>query len=193
MKLSAVIFDLNGTVLADEGEYGRAFTKVLGQFGVSVDSDYPHTAGIGVEENWPLLIKKYKIKTSKSIRELAQETQNEYCAQISQVALKNGFEDFANSIRDSGIQTALATSNYWNVVEKIIDTLDIGDYFDTVTTGEEVEFKKPNPRLFEIAAEKLGVNCENCLVIEDSKAGVEAARLAGMKVVAFARNEKHKK
>jgi len=192
MKIQAVIFDLNGTVLADEKQYGRAFAKILAQFGIEIESDYPHIAGIGVEENWSIFIQKHKIKTDKSIEELAQETQSEYCKQISQVTLKNGFQEFVESIRNSGIQTALATSNYWDVVEKIFKALSIGDYFESVTTGEEVEFKKPNPRIFEIATEKLGADPSECLVIEDSVAGVEAAHLAGMKVIAFARNEKHK-
>ncbi|MBU0569409.1 HAD family phosphatase [Patescibacteria group bacterium] len=193
MKLSAVIFDLNGTVLTDEKQYGQAFAKVLAQFGIEADSDYPHVAGIGVEENWPIFIKKYWIKTDKSTQELAQETQNEYCKQISQVVLKNGFEKFVENVRENGIQTALATSNYWSVVEMIFEVLDIEKFFDSVTTGEEAEFKKPNPRIFEIAAEKLGVDFSECLVIEDSAAGVEAAHSAGMKVVAFARDDRNKK
>ena len=77
MKLSAVIFDLDGTVVADEDEYGEAFARVLKKLGVIVDSEYPHVGGIGVRENWPIFIKKYNIKTDKTIEELTLLTQKE--------------------------------------------------------------------------------------------------------------------
>jgi len=57
------------------------------------------------------------------------------------------------------------------------------DCFDAVVTGEEVLVKKPDPEIFIIAARNLGVEAENCLVFEDSAAGVKAAKEAGMRVV----------
>lgn len=191
MKIFAIIFDLDGTVLSDEDEYGEAFARVLRKLGVDVKSSYPHTGGIGVEENWLLFIKKYKIKTTKSIEELAQDTQNEYYKLIPRITIKKGFEDFVNEIRELGIKTALATSNSWPAVKKLFERFGISDYFDCVITAEEVVRKKPDPEIFLLSAEKLGVASESCLVIEDSAAGVEAARAAGMKVVAIAHNETH--
>lgn len=193
MKVSAVIFDLDGTVIADEDEYGEAFSKVLAGFGIAVNSDYPHQGGIGVEENWRIFKEKYNIKTDKTNAELAAETQAEYIKLIPGITLKDGFEDLIEGFRLAGIKTALATSNTWNVVEKLFDSLGIEKYFDSVTTGEEVGEKKPNPEIFEVAADKLVVSSNECLVIEDSVAGVEAAKSAGMKVVAIARDSRHKK
>ena len=56
----------------------QATLDCIKKLGVKVDSKYPHVAGIGVEENWPIFIRKYKIKAKKSISQLAAETQNEY-------------------------------------------------------------------------------------------------------------------
>jgi beta-phosphoglucomutase len=67
------------------------------------------------------------------------------------------------------------------------------EIFETMTTGEEVKFKKPDPETFLLTAQKLGVDPENCLVIEDTEAGIKAAKAAGMKVVAIARDSKHAK
>ena len=61
MNFKAAIFDMNGTILSDEDEYGLAFRKVLKRMGAKVTLDYPHEAGIGVEENWSNLLVKYKI------------------------------------------------------------------------------------------------------------------------------------
>jgi len=193
MSLKAVIFDLNGTVLSDEDEYGRAFKKVLRKLGKKVDSDYPQTAGIGVEEGWSVLLAKYKIKTNKTTEELASETQNEYLKSFKSVRLKKGFEKFIRKLQEAKILTALATSNTWLIVESIFNEFNIEGYFDFVTSKEEVNFNKPAPDIFRITAEKLNVNTLDCLVFEDSASGVQAAKSAGMKVVALARDKKHKK
>ncbi|KKR30781.1 hypothetical protein A2715_02100 [Candidatus Woesebacteria bacterium RIFCSPHIGHO2_01_FULL_39_32] len=193
MKLSAVIFDLDGTVVADEDEYGEAFARVLKKLGVIVDSEYPHVGGIGVRENWPIFIKKYNIKTDKTIEELTLLTQQEYKKLIPKVTLKDGFIEFVTALRESEILVALATSNTWDIVENIFDYLHIEKYFDSVTTGEEVSFKKPEPDIFLVALDKMGIEPERCLVFEDSESGIEAAKGAGMKVIGIYRDNKHLK
>lgn len=193
MVLSAVIFDLNGTVLADEAQYGRAFAVVLKTLGIKVDSDYPHVGGIGVEENWPIFINKFKIKTEKTVEQLAQETQGQYLKLLPQVTLKSGFLDFVSELQESEVKIALATSNTWSIVEKVFDRFEIEDLFDCVTTAEEVLNKKPDSEVFVKTAEKLGVESSECVVIEDSKAGIDAAKDIGMKVIAIARDDDHKK
>lgn len=191
MKLLAVIFDLDGTVLDNEDEYGIAFKKMLEKLGKKVDSDFPHTQGIGMEENWKKLIPKYKIKTKKSTKELSKETQEVYLKMLPRVTLKEGVRSFIQEIKDSGVFVALATSSTWPMVEKVFDALDLEGIFDVMTTSEEVKFKKPDPEVFLLTAQKLGVDPENCLVIEDTEAGIKAAKDARMKVVAIARDSKH--
>lgn len=191
--ISAVIFDLNGTVLSDEDEYGLAFKRVLESLGADVESDQPHVSGIGVEENWPDLLKIYDIKTSKNPKELAIETQNEYRKQIADVTVRDGFEQFALSLKEDGVPTALATSNTWRMVDEVFQKLDIEKYFNVVTTREEVLYTKPDPEIFIITAQKLHADPTRCVVFEDSKAGIKAAKMAGMKAVGVAQNEEHAK
>lgn len=193
MKLLAVIFDLDGTVLDNEDEYGIAFREVLSKLGEKTDSEFPHTQGIGVEENWQRLIPKYKIKTKKSIEELSKETQKAYLKILSRVTLKEGVRNFIQDVKDSGVFVALATSSTWPTVEKVFEALDLEGIFDVMTTSEEVRFKKPDPEIFLLTAQKLGVDPETCLVIEDTEAGIKAAKGAGMNIVAIARDEKHAK
>ena len=191
--VKAVIFDLNGTVLADEYIYGRAFGKVLSFLGRKVDKAYPQIAGIGVEENWPRLLSKYHIKTSRSPEELARMTQEAYLSNISKVKIKSNFKDFIGILRKNNIRTALATSNTWWMVDKVFEKLNLRGYFDIVTTKEEVVFNKPSPDIFLKTAEKLGLNNNDCVVIEDSGAGIEAAKAAGMRVIALIKENKDKK
>ena len=185
MKISAVLFDLDGTILEDEDEYGRAFNKVLKSLGVETETLLPQTKGIAVKENWPLLIKKYDIKTNKSPEELAHETQEAYLLEINEITIRPGFNEFMENLKDRGIQVAIATSNNREVAEKILGKVGLQGVFETVTTVEEVAFSKPDPSLFTVTADKLGVAKEECLVIEDASSGIEAAQLAGMKVIAI--------
>ncbi len=185
MKISAVIFDLNGTILEDEDEYGKAFNRVLKSLGVSSKTDYPHEKGIGVKENWLRLLEKYKIKTDKTPEMLTKETQEAYLTEIDEVTVRPGFEDFVEKLKDSGIEVALATSNTWEHVDRVLDTVNLQGVFDAVTTSDEVIYNKPDPGIFTITADKLGTERYECLVIEDSASGIEAAKRAGMKVIAI--------
>lgn len=185
MKIGAVIFDLNGTILEDEDEYGKAFNRVLKSLGVDSKTDYPHEKGIGVKENWLKLLEKYKIKTDKTPEALTKETQEAYLTEIDEVTVRPGFDDFIEKLKDDGIQVALATSNTWEQVDRVLDTVNLQGVFDAVTTCDEVIYNKPDPGIFTITADKLGTERYECLVIEDSASGIESAKRAGMKVVAI--------
>jgi HAD superfamily hydrolase (TIGR01509 family) len=185
MILSAVIFDLNGTILEDEDEYSYAFLKVLKSLGVTTTSEESHKRGIGVIEDWQLLIKNFNIKTNKTPEVLAQETQEEYIKQLPNIRVRNGFDKFAEKLKDSGVKIALATSNTWEVAEKVLEVTGLIGVFDCITTTDEVKYNKPDPDLFTLTADKLGVERHECLVVEDADSGVEAAHRAGMKVAAF--------
>ena len=70
-------------------------------------------------------------------------------------------------------------------VALVLDRLGVKDRIDAIVTGEDVTRGKPDPQVFRLAAERLGVAAERCVVIEDAVPGIEAARAAGMKVVAL--------
>jgi len=189
MKLSAIIFDLNGTVLDDEDIYGYAFNKVLRTLGVETRLTRPHMGGIGVKENWVRFRAKYEFKTDKTDEELVDETQKAYLERISGVSVRPGFMGLLDFLEEKGIKTALATSNSWEVAAEVLRKLDLTESFEAIVTEEEVENNKPAPDLFILAAEKLEVDASDCLVIEDAPAGIEAAKLAGMRTFHLTGNE----
>jgi HAD superfamily hydrolase (TIGR01509 family) len=191
MKILAIIFDLNGTLLDDELVYGKAFNKVLKSLGIESHAEYPHKTGIGVKANWKLFIEKYKIKTKKSLEELTRETQDAYLDNINDLEIRGGVTDFLQDLRESGIKVALATSNSWEVADAVLNQIGLFGEFDVVTTSDEVIFNKPDPDIFLTTADKLDIERTECLVIEDSEAGIMAAHRAGMKVIAIARDEAH--
>jgi HAD superfamily hydrolase (TIGR01509 family) len=188
--LKAVIFDLNGTILDDEDNYTDAFRYVLHLLGVETGNDFTHTRGVGVKENWIDFKLRYNIKTKKSLDELVSLTQKAYLKEFDKVKLRKGFLKFVKNLKLLGIKTAIATSNDYSMVEKFFDKFGLEEYFDVVTSSEEVSLNKPSPQIFLLTAEKLGVEPYECLVFEDSEVGVEAAHLAGMAVVGIAKDGK---
>ena len=70
-------------------------------------------------------------------------------------------------------------------VQLVLDRLGVRDHVHVVVTGEDVQRGKPDPQVFLLAGERLGVRPDRCVVIEDAVPGIEAARSAGMKAVAL--------
>ena len=88
--------------------------------------------------------------------------------------------------RDNGCRTALATMSYRNEALHVLRSLDIEDSLDEILTREDVEKPKPDPEIYLLAAQKLEVQPQDCLVLEDSPNGVSAGVAAGMNVIAVA-------
>lgn len=185
MKISAVIFDLDGTLIDSEPQWSEAFVKVLKQLGKTVAETSPQTQGLSNKSNWNILLSKYNIKTTKSLDELEHLTLLEYSKLIENITLRESGIELIESLKKSAIKVALATSTEWWIVEKIFNQFEMEGLFDSVTTGEEVLNKKPAPDSFLVAADKLGIPEDECLVIEDSLSGVQAAKEAKMKVIAI--------
>jgi len=95
-----------------------------------------------------------------------------------------GALDLIDELREYGVKVALGTSSPIENGQFVVRQLGIEDSFDAVVWGREVTEGKPSPQIFLLAAERLKVDPKNCAVIEDSMAGVAAAKRAGMKCLA---------
>ena len=87
---------------------------------------------------------------------------------------------------ETACHTALATMSYRPEVLHVLRSLDLEQYLDEVLTREDVQQPKPDPEIYLLAAQKLGVRPQDCLVLEDSPNGVRAGVAAGMNVIAVA-------
>ena len=117
---------------------------------------------------------------------LLQKKNQMYLEQIDHMTpeeIFEGFKTFNALIKKEGIKVAIGSSSR-NAI-RIIDKLDLVLDFHAIVDGGMTENSKPEPDIFLLAAEKLGVPPEECLVIEDSQAGLTAAKKAGMKSVLF--------
>lgn len=96
-----------------------------------------------------------------------------------------GSVELIKNLHAAGIPLALATSSNVRVMNTVLDNFGIRKYFTSILSGGELPESKPNPAIYLISAERLGVDPANCLVIEDTTNGILAAKRAGMYCVAY--------
>ncbi len=181
--IQAVIFDLDGTVLDSEGMWEQVFKEVSQKNGIEKPhgSQWFHVPGLGVEKNWKKIVPDQNQDLIDSLSKQARELFNE-----SESPLRDGVEELIEAIKDKGWQTGLATESHWINVENILESLNMALAFDVVTTGDEIFYHKPDPEIFNLTIQKMGLEPQEVIIIEDSVVGVEAAVEAGIEVIGIA-------
>ena len=110
---------------------------------------------------------------------------------LDKSAVLDGVFDFITYLRNNGIRTAVGSASKNTPV--ILGKTNLADKFDAVSCGLDTQKSKPDPEVFLIAAKKLGIAPSECVVIEDSDAGIEAAKAGGMYAIAMGVAENNSK
>lgn len=185
---TSVIFDLDGTVIDNEGEWERAFQHVVNSYQLPINKDFKlpnnwiHEPGLGLVNNWRRILGG----DNKKAEELVPETFAAYRKIMEETGVilpRDGMGALIDRIKENGWATALCTGSFWTVVEPELEALKLYLAFDITTTGEEVLMQKPDPEIFILTAQKIGCEPEEAIVIEDAVAGVRAAAEAGMQTI----------
>ncbi|AIF53901.1 HAD family phosphatase [Pelosinus sp. UFO1] len=186
--IKAVIFDMDGVIIDSEPLHYKIFmnyTKTKFGFTIS-DEEYDTFIGTTNLHMFSKLKEKYKIEGD--INTLLQEYEDK-CVEflLSEKDEKpiSGVDILVKKLYEENIKLALASSSPKKQIHIVLDMFSLSDCFAEKVSGQEVEKGKPAPDIFLRAAELLGVLPEECLVFEDSRNGVLAAKTAGMKCIAF--------
>lgn len=113
----------------------------------------------------------------------AKEARYRRYIQTSGITLLPGVADWLQRLKTGGWYQAIASSAPRLNVETIVAVLNLGGYFTTLVSAEDVQRGKPEPDVFLLAAERMAVPPARCVVVEDAPAGIEAARRAGMRAI----------
>ena len=128
-----------------------------------------------------IILERYDGKLSQQEKEaIAQEKNDIYrklLEKMSPADLSDEVKDTLDTLRARGLKLAIGSSS--KNTKFILARLGLGDYFDAISDGTNITRSKPDPQVFQIAAEFIGMKPEACLVVEDAKAGIEAARAGG--------------
>ncbi len=185
--LEAVIFDMDGVIVDSEAGFNRSKQQLLQEFGVVVDDSY-HDAFIGTtsEHTWSTL--KQTFNLPGTVEELIQKANTLRAAITAAEGCKPiaGVLDLIRNLHNSGLKLAVASSSPLADIHEIVTFFEVDDCFQTFVSATQCARSKPFPDVFLAAAEQLGVFTDRCLVIEDSRNGLLAAKAAGMVCIAFA-------
>lgn len=182
--LGAVIFDLDGLLVDSEPLAAKAMEGFLAGFGVAVDPAI-QAQMLGRRLPDAINIARQQYGLPGTLQELADGYSNARMAALrGSVQPMPGAAEILAWVRRSGLPVALATSGMRSHADLSLSETGLGGCFDVEVTGDQVEHGKPAPDLFLLAAERLGVEPRESVVLEDSPLGVEAAIAAGMRVIA---------
>ena len=193
MKYKAVIFDLDGTLIDSMGIWLQVDKEYLEKRNIPVPDDLFEDVPEGNSFNEICLYFKDKFQLPDSIEEIG----NEWIEMVAEhykinIKLNDGAEELIKYLYDQNVKIAIGTSNTKYLAETVLEANDVLQYFDSIVAGCEEIKGKPFPDIFLKAAEELGIDPKNCLVIEDTIYGVRAAHNGGMDAFAiFDDNDTH--
>ena len=184
--IKAAIFDLDGVLIDSEKWHHESFNQVLKEFHLQLElKEFKHLFGTGALSIIRGIFEKngiaknplpYVSKKDEIYRELIK----------NKIKALPGAGELLQRLKEKDYKTALASSTALENLELIMKKLGIEKYIDYYISGATLQQTKPNPEIFLRCALALKVENEECLVVEDSKAGIEAAKNAGMKCIAVA-------
>jgi HAD superfamily hydrolase (TIGR01509 family) len=182
-NIKAVIFDLDGTLIDSMWVWGK------------IDEDYFKVRNMDLPKDLKDQIEhlsfedtavyfKNKFNLTDTLDEIKKEwLDSAHVEYTSNVKLKPGVVEFLSLLKTLNIKIGLATSNTKQLLEAGLQANGIYDYFDSITLTDEVSRGKNFPDVYLLAAQRLGVKPEECIVFEDILPAVKSAKAAGMKVV----------
>lgn len=180
----AVVWDMDG-VIADTGAaHFAAWRKVLAELGRSFDeADFRRVFGIVNPDAIRFLLGE--AVSSIEIDRISERKENLFREAVQgRVSLFPGVETWLERLGKQGCRQAIASSAPRLNIDVLLHSLSIGPHFQAIVSAEDVTVGKPDPSIFLRAAAALDVSPVRCVVVEDSVAGVQAARRAGMVCVA---------
>lgn len=184
--IQAVIFDLDGTLVDSMWVWEAIDQDYFKGHGLEVPADLQkRISGMSFTETADYIREHFLIPdTIEEMKEIWNRMAEEKYAR--EVPMKEGAYAFICNLRKLGIKTGVATSNSKHLVEIALKAQGIRNMMDSVHTACEVSHGKPEPDIYLLVAEDLGVAPEHCLVFEDIVEGIWAGKRAGMRTCAVA-------
>lgn len=180
-EIKAVIFDMDGVIFDTERVYLDIWSKVFRKYGYEISKEiYISVMGRGRKKVKEIFINNFGENMPIEEMYIEKDAMLLDAIEKNKVPMKLGAYDLITYLKDNNYKIALATSAKRERVIKQIEGAKIKVFFDTIVCGDDITKSKPNPEIFIKAAYNLDVDKENCIVIEDSPAGIEAAYNADM-------------
>ncbi len=182
MKLRAILFDHDGTLVDSEPIHYQLWNQVLGRYGVTISEDVFNSvcAGMPTITNAHDLIKRFKIcVNAQDLAEEKHAVTKEFLVDHA-YPLMPGVTDAIRELHAQGLNLAIVTGANQHSVGATVRSYSFDRHFEFVISADDVQKSKPAPDCYLLALEKLGLKAEECLAIEDTEHGLNAAADAGI-------------
>lgn len=189
--IKAVIFDMDGVVSDTQKLHSQVESKLLNNCGIQISPQEITEKFSGVKTSYFFkeLLDQNGIKAD--IDSLMADKWNQMVIAAGQdVKPIPGIRELINRLEENNFIISLAAASVLKYINIVLDRLNLKNKFQVITSAEQVVKGKPEPDLFLFAANKLKVPPENCLVIEDGRAGMTAAKRAKMKCIGLVSDKK---
>lgn len=186
--IKAVIFDLDGVLVTTDELHFTAWKALADKLGINdfTKADNVRQRGVSRMASLEVVLEKTDRAFSEEEKLALAEEKNEiYVRSLSSLSendVLSGANEFIDYLKSKGIKTAVGSAS--KNTPLILEKTKLAGKFDAVSCGLDTTKSKPDPEVFLIAANKLGIAPCDCAVVEDSDAGIEAAKTGGMYAIA---------
>ncbi|GIP18091.1 phosphatase [Paenibacillus montaniterrae] len=184
--VKAFIFDMDGVIIDSEPLHFAVDLMILEQFGLNLEKEkLEQYVGMTNPEMWRLIKEQYGV--TNTVEEMIEAQLARKLTHLDEIELEpiSGIRELLLELRNNNISIGLASSSPRVFIEAVLTKFNIIDQFSCIVSGEEVDRGKPAPDVYLEAARMLKVKPEDCVVLEDAKHGVKAAKSAGMQCIGF--------
>ena len=182
--IKAIIFDMDGLMIASERVTFECYQERLKDMNLTMDEEFYKTLlGKPIKGIYQRFYDVYgnDFPIQNVIQDVHQLMAERF--ETEGVPVKKGLVELLHYLKDNNYKTIVATSSNRDRVDKILAQAKITEFFDDSICGDEVTKGKPNPEVFLKSCQKLGVNVDEAIVLEDSEAGIQASYDANIKVI----------
>ncbi|TWT13291.1 HAD family phosphatase [Planomicrobium sp. CPCC 101079] len=181
--IKGIIFDFDGLIFDTETNQYTVYQEMFAEHGTELPIARWQQE-IGTHSGFSALDYLEELLDRKLEQDVLREQfSTKYHAKMAEEKARAGVEDYLKAAKEQGLKIGLASSSNFKWVSTNLKKLGLYEYFECVKTSDDVEHVKPDPALYLLAAECLGLTPEECLVFEDSANGAMAAKRAGMNCV----------
>lgn len=187
-SFEAVIFDMDGVIVNSEPFYVEVEQANFRQLGLNISVEEHQTyQGTATDLMWKLVKERHNLtEPLDKLVEMSNSLVTPFFNSLETIEPMPGVAKIIKGLSNEAVPLALASSSYADVIEIILRKTRLKPYFDVVVDSKLAGASKPEPDIFLLAAAKLNVAPDKCIVIEDSTNGIRAAKRAGMYCIAFA-------
>ncbi|WP_405156703.1 HAD family hydrolase [Paenibacillus sp. FSL K6-0108] len=182
--VKAFILDFDGLIVDTETPWFYAFRDIYKEHGLELGMElWSKNVGTSFEEFHPFLYLEQALQQPIDHDQIRLLSEQKYEAYLGQAAILPGVLEMLHAAREKGIRLAVASSSTRDWVHGYLRTLGVIELFDVIHTSEDVKRVKPDPELYQLALESLGIGAAEAVVFEDSPNGLKAAKAAGIRCV----------